>query len=31
MKTAKYESLDTAINEWLKTAKHSNIPINCNI
>ena len=31
MKTATYKELDSAIYKWLKTARHSNIHINCNI
>ena len=31
MKTATQKELDPAIYKWLKTARHSNIPINCNI
>ena len=31
MKTATYEELDSAVYKWLKTARHSNIPISCSI
>ena len=31
MKTATYEELDSAVYKWLKTARHSNIPIICSI
>ena len=30
MKTATYEELYSAMYKWLKTARHSNIPIKCN-
>ena len=30
MKNAIYEEWDSAMYKWLKTARHSNIPINCN-
>ena len=31
MKTETYEELDSVMYKWLKTVRHSNIPINCNI
>ena len=31
MKTETYEELDPVMCKWLKTVRHSNIPINCNI
>ena len=31
MKTETYEELDSVMYKWLKTIRHSNIPINCNI
>ena len=31
MKTETYEDLDSVVYKWLKTVRHSNIPINCNI
>ena len=31
MKTATYEELNSTMYKWLKTGRHSNIPINCNI
>ena len=30
-KTETYEELDSVMYEWVKTVRHSNIPINCNI
>ena len=30
MKTETYEELNSAMYKWLKTVRHSNIPIDCN-
>ena len=31
IKTATYKELDSGMYKWLKSARHSNIPINCNL